>query len=215
MVRQRTPLRVAHTAKGVTDTLGPGRRSVVWVQGCTIHCPGCIVPETWGSAEGTLLDPVDLARSLLDDDPQAGLTVSGGEPSEQPSGVADLLETAHERGRTTWVYTGRIVEDLLASDDPQMLRMLASVDVLVDGRYDADRADARAYRGSANQRTLRLTDAISLRDATNGAAGRVDLRVDDTGQLLVVGIPAPEFLTKLKAGLQSRGLAVRTEGRWR
>lgn len=41
-------LLLGHTATGVTDTLGPGRRSVVWVQGCHIGCPGCIVPESWG-----------------------------------------------------------------------------------------------------------------------------------------------------------------------
>ncbi|MGD0006352.1 MAG: 4Fe-4S cluster-binding domain-containing protein, partial [Anaerolineaceae bacterium] len=25
---------------------GPGKRSVVWVQGCTLNCPGCFNPQT-------------------------------------------------------------------------------------------------------------------------------------------------------------------------
>ena len=31
---------VRDTARDVVDTLGPGRRSVVWVQGCSLSCPG-------------------------------------------------------------------------------------------------------------------------------------------------------------------------------
>jgi len=27
---------------------GPGRRAVVWFQGCTLACPGCWNPETHG-----------------------------------------------------------------------------------------------------------------------------------------------------------------------
>ncbi|MBP5240157.1 MAG: 4Fe-4S cluster-binding domain-containing protein, partial [Oscillospiraceae bacterium] len=26
-------------------TLGPGRRLGLWLQGCSIHCPGCVAPE--------------------------------------------------------------------------------------------------------------------------------------------------------------------------
>lgn len=38
------PLNVAATRVG-TRTLGPGVRSVVWVQGCPFHCLGCLAPE--------------------------------------------------------------------------------------------------------------------------------------------------------------------------
>ncbi|HZI36693.1 MAG TPA: 4Fe-4S cluster-binding domain-containing protein, partial [Acidimicrobiia bacterium] len=30
-----------------TDAEGPGRRAALWVQGCSIRCPGCFNPHSW------------------------------------------------------------------------------------------------------------------------------------------------------------------------
>lgn len=208
-------LRVRHTQLGVVDTLGPGTRSVVWVQGCTLHCPGCIVPEMWGEVGGELMDPVRLAHDLLGADPEVQLTVSGGEPTEQPEALALLLATAHQLGRSTWVYTGRTLEELLEDPSPAMLDMLAQIDVLVDGRYEYEDAKALPYRGSTNQRIIRLTDAIPRKDAEGGQPGKVAITIDALGELLVIGVPPPGFLTKLRAGLQARGVTVVPSQPWR
>ena len=208
-------LRVRHTETDVRDTLGPGQRSVVWVQGCAIHCPGCIVPEMWGPSGGQLVDPVALAHQLLDPFPDAGLTVSGGEPTEQPQGVGALLAAAHDLGRTTWVNTGRVLEDLLAQPDSEMLDMLAHVDVLVDGRFEESVASSLEYRGSSNQRILHLTEAIAMPTRGVDPGGRVSLRLDAEGGLVVIGIPPPGFLADLRARLTARGLGVAPRDPWR
>ena len=31
-------------------TLGPGRRAAIWLQGCSIHCRGCVSRDTWAPA---------------------------------------------------------------------------------------------------------------------------------------------------------------------
>ena len=206
-------LRIGHTAFGVTDTLGPGRRSVVWVQGCSIHCDGCIVPESWGARGGTLVEPARLARDLLEAD-TADLTVSGGEPTEQPAGVAMLLEEAHRLRRTTWVYTGRVLDDLVEEAEPDVLRMLAATDVLVDGPFVRSLAGGVGYRGSRNQRIIRLTEAISLEELSGGAPGKVEVRLDGDDGLVVIGVPEPGVLAKLEEGLTRRGLTVRSHT-WR
>lgn len=156
-----------------------------------------------------MVDPQLLAEELLGDDPDVHLTVSGGEPTEQPEAVALLLRAAHERGRTTWVYTGRTLEELLDSPSPALLDLLAGVDVLVDGRYDVHRAGGLAYRGSANQRVIHLTDAIKPADALRGPKGKVQIEVDGRGSLVVVGIPPRGFLSTLNRGLLARGFSVR------
>jgi len=33
---------------------GPGKRAVVWVQGCTLGCPGCFNPQTHSVAAGKI-----------------------------------------------------------------------------------------------------------------------------------------------------------------
>ncbi|MCL6499911.1 MAG: radical SAM protein [Firmicutes bacterium] len=30
-----------------TRVLGPEERAVLWLQGCPLACPGCLVPESW------------------------------------------------------------------------------------------------------------------------------------------------------------------------
>lgn len=201
-------LRIGHTATAVTDTLGPGRRTVVWVQGCHIHCPGCIVPESWNERTGRLVDPAVLAAELLDSDP-GDLTVSGGEPTEQAAAVAVLLLAARERGRTTWVYSGRTLDDLVAEGDDDVLAMLALTDVLVDGAYDATEAGGVGYRGSRNQRILRLSEAVDAEAAGAGAPGKVEIRLDADGGLVLIGVPEPGFLGRLAEGLTDRGVTLR------
>ncbi len=72
-------------------TLGPGRRVGVWFQGCSIRCPGCISVDTWDPALGQTAI-ADVARQLGDWAGTAdGLTVSGGEPFDQPAALEILL----------------------------------------------------------------------------------------------------------------------------
>lgn len=206
-------LRVADTTPGLVDTLGPGRRAVVWVQGCSLGCRGCIVPESWDpAARGTDVEPRALARSLLEADPDTHLTVSGGEPTDQSAAVAELLAEAHSLGRTTWVYTGHTLEELVSEARPEVLELLAHTDVLVDGRFEIRQAGAYVFRGSGNQRIIRLTDAISRNAALSGTPGKVELELDADGELVLMGIPVPGFMEQLEANMRAKGLTVRRAG---
>lgn len=203
-------LRVADVHRYLTDTLGPGRRATVWVQGCSLRCDGCIVPESWNpNSRGEDVDPVELALALLADEPDAHLTVSGGEPTEQAAAVAALLATARSLGRNTWVYTGHTLEELLDAGDSQVLTMLSYTDVLVDGRFELDQAGAFPYRGSGNQRILRLTDAISESDANAGVPGKMEFLVDPDGVLNFMGIPTPGFMSEFDHRVRAHGLSLR------
>ena len=59
---------------------GPGRRAVLWVQGCTLACPGCFNPRTHDRSGDQV--GVDELFSRIDQlgDRIEGVTVSGGEP---------------------------------------------------------------------------------------------------------------------------------------
>jgi anaerobic ribonucleoside-triphosphate reductase activating protein len=207
-------LRIHHWLPGVRDTLGPGRRAVVWVQGCTIHCPGCMVPETWRHRGGILIDPLELARQILEGPFIDGVTVSGGEPTEQARAVASLLKEIREAGRNTWVYTGRTLEELVAAADPSLDELLSHVDVLVDGRYEREQAGVYRLRGSDNQRIIHLTDRIPPLYENGGESSRVEVTLDSRGSILIVGVPPPGFLGHLKQSLAARGLAVENDVNW-
>src|SRR4051812_5021993 len=73
--------------------LGPGRRIGLWVQGCSIHCAGCVSQDTWPRDKRKAIAVRDLltwcrttTKGELD-----GVTISGGEPFEQPHALIALL----------------------------------------------------------------------------------------------------------------------------
>jgi anaerobic ribonucleoside-triphosphate reductase activating protein len=72
-------------------TLGPGKRIGIWLQGCSIRCPGCISADTWSATEG-LTTTEAVIEALLPWLPDAeGITISGGEPFDQPEALQILL----------------------------------------------------------------------------------------------------------------------------
>ncbi len=205
---KESALRIHDWRLAVRDILGPGIRAVVWVQGCSLHCDGCIAPETWSKESGSLVDPHVLAETILKNETIEGITVSGGEPTEQPYAVAELLACMKLAGKNTWVYSGHTLDELVAKNDPDLDRMLAFTDVLVDGRFDKMSAGIYTYRGSENQRILHLQDLGQMDDSDVKEQSRLEITLDKDGQMVVVGVPPPEFLNKLKDALSRRGVQV-------
>ena len=209
-------LRIRFREDCVLDTLGPGKRAVVWVQGCSVHCNGCMVPETWRHAGGTLHEPAVLANELINKTPDLdGITVSGGEPTEQALAVAEFLTVFRECGKNTWVYSGYTLEQLVKRSDDATDRLLSLTDVLVDGPYMPAEAGAFSWRGSANQHILRLSDRIPADLLTSEGAGRIEVRLDNAGGLVFLGIPPPGFLDTFRSRLEQNGIQLQTQVSWR
>ncbi len=160
-------LRVARLYHGsVVD--GPGRRSVVQLQGCPIRCQGCFVPETHDPRGGILLTIGEVVKALVDPagEPRDGITVLGGEPFFQPAGLADLLKELRGRSLHTVVYSGYTLELLARRSEPEVWEALHLIDLLVDGPFVAALAEgAGEWRGSRNQRLIHRP--ASLLDARN------------------------------------------------
>src|SRR4051794_9779781 len=85
---------------------GPGARFVVWLQGCTLGCPGCFNPGTHDPAGGREVPLDDLAPQLAATPGIEGLSPSGGEPLQQPAAAAALLEAARALGLSTLAFSG-------------------------------------------------------------------------------------------------------------
>lgn len=175
-----------------TEAEGPGRRFAVWVQGCSLRCPGCCNPEFFAREGGepvavaALVDELRVARDVHG---LAGLTVLGGEPSEQPAAVAALCLAARELGLGTIVFTGRTHAELQAL--PEMRPLLAAVDTLVDGRFDGRRrepVDGRRWIGSTNQQIVHLTPRHADPALWRGR-NHVELQIDAVGRLTAHGAP--------------------------
>ncbi len=183
-------LRVAQVVED-TEAEGPGRRFALWVQGCALRCPGCCNPEMFAADRGGQWHQVEaLAARVLAAPEVEGLSVLGGEPFEQPEGLAALVAQVRAGGRSVMVFTGYTLEELRARRSAAVEAALADIDLLVDGRYEAARPDhRRRWVGSTNQRLHFLTDRYRADDARFAAPNTVELRLT-AGRLTINGWPS-------------------------
>ena len=147
---------------------GSGTRTTLFVSGCTHHCAECFQPQTWNFDFGepfTREVEDELIESMRPSHIR-GLTLLGGEPMEPSNqrGLVGFLERvkAELPGKTIWCFTGDLLEDLLDEANHRRTevtdRMLACIDVLVDGPYIKELHDiSLRFRGSSNQRIIDMS----------------------------------------------------------
>lgn len=136
---------------------GPGLRYAVFVQGCSHACPGCHNPESHDPCGGQRTAISDILADIRANGLVHDVTISGGEPFDQPEACAALATLCKQDGYGVWVFTGYLYEDLKrkAEGDEATRALLEAADVLVDGPYVEDlRSLDLKWRGSSNQRVI-------------------------------------------------------------
>ena len=73
---------------------GPGVRTVIFFQGCDIHCKGCQNPSAWDMSKGTPCETDDLVNLLREKVANKKITLSGGEPLMQKDAVLDIVKAS-------------------------------------------------------------------------------------------------------------------------
>ena len=99
---------------------------------------------------------MDFLLKTLEPDYIIRLTVSGGDPlyPANRSEVERILQTVKSAypQKSIWLYTGYLYEQV------RELELMGYVDVVVDGPFIiAQKSINLEFRGSANQRIIRLT----------------------------------------------------------
>lgn len=160
---------------------GPGLRYAVFVQGCSHGCPGCHNPESQPAEGGTETAIADLLADIEANGLVHDVTLSGGEPFEQPAACAVLAAELKRRGYGVWSYSGYLYDDLARraetaraerahreeagltgaalaegiADDLAVGDLLDHIDVLVDGPFVESRKSLELkWCGSSNQRLI-------------------------------------------------------------
>lgn len=139
----------------IEDTMvdGPGFRTSIYCAGCRHACPGCHNPQSWDFDGGHAMSTDDIMR-VIEADPYANVTFSGGDPMYQPEGFTELARAIHQRTeKNIWCFTGFTYENLLKN--PRHRDLLEEIDVLVDGPFVSRlRDESLLFRGSSNQRLI-------------------------------------------------------------
>jgi anaerobic ribonucleoside-triphosphate reductase activating protein len=193
-------------------TLGPGRRIGIWFQGCSIRCPGCISMDTWTQGRGiTTTD--EVLEAIGQWIPSAdGITISGGEPFDQPEALLELLKRLRSLTEAdVLVFTGHPWTEVREIVDASP----GLIDALVTGPFDLNQSQTLALRGSDNQELHFLTAVGRVRFASfqrpiTEAERALDIMFDDRGDVWFAGIPGRDDFRRLREMLKKAGAQLST-----
>lgn len=203
------------TVSGVyfpVTALGPGTRIGIWFQGCSIHCPGCMAQDTWDPAGGTSLSHDELTDRLrsFPTGEVTGITISGGEPFDQPEALLQLVEWLRgsycRADQDVLLYSGYPTATLHS----EYGAVLACADALISEPLDEDASSSEPlrWRGSSNQILTPLSALGRDRYALEIGApsqGEIQIIAGD-GCFWMIGVPRPGDLTRLTDSLHDSGI---------
>jgi anaerobic ribonucleoside-triphosphate reductase activating protein len=179
-----------HSFLPLTMANGPGARCCLWLQGCTLGCPSCFNPDTH-KIKGDSSFGVDEVFSWINNaDPIEGITVSGGEPLQQASGLMDLLfKIKRETNLTIIVFSGFGLEEI--QNMPCFKTLEKTVDVLIAGRFVEGMRRQSGFTGSSNKTIHFFSDRYCLDDLEMVPVSEVI--ISRTGELSVTGVEPPNL----------------------
>ena len=195
--------------------LGYGRRIGLWLQGCSIRCPDCVAKDTWEMDPGREMPVSQLiswckttSGNVLD-----GITISGGEPFDQPEALLALLT-----GIDQWRKKSSLELDILcysgyplATLQKKHAHLLNKLDALIPEPYVDRLPLTHLWRGSENQPLVILSP---LGEARYRAYQHMPVTEQnkqiqfqtDGNRLWCIGIPARGDMNRMEQQAHLRGL---------
>jgi len=134
---------------------GPGKRFVLWLQGCRFHCAQCINPQFKDETQGTKItveEIHDLIKQAQHEYQITGLSLSGGEPLLQADALKGLLiKVKTNLTLSVFLFTGCLQSEL-SETQAEVWNMC---DLVASGRYDHTRpGNDQNWLASANQQLV-------------------------------------------------------------
>lgn len=190
-------MHISHTT--TTNCLGPGKRYVIWVQGCKKRCKGCINPEGWKLDGGKEVSIEALISEIKSKKEIDGVTVSGGEPFLQFDELVDFVtKLKSETTLDIMIYSGYSLEELVVMYGNQLDKLFPYVDIFIDGEYIDELNLNSAYRGSDNQKIYCFTDKYKNKKAEidNLKSRNFSFELKEGADVIFIGIPPKGFYKK-------------------
>lgn len=165
---------------------GPGKRAVLWLQGCTLNCPACFNPHTHPITRGKEISVGDILKLIIQTSSHIeGITISGGEPLQQLKPLLPLLSKVRQRTSLSIIlFSGYTFEEILAM--PAADQLFSTLDVLIAGRYDPSLPSQNLWLGCTNKTVHFFTSRYSMRDLSATPSGEVILLPN--GEIISSGI---------------------------
>jgi anaerobic ribonucleoside-triphosphate reductase activating protein len=140
-------------------------------------------------------------------DSASGVTISGGEPFDQPEALVELVQRLKGMFQgDLLIFTGHSYERIA----PQLGLLSGLVDAVITDPFRQGEAHTKALRGSDNQRLHLLTplgrERLGCyerpRTRTDDA---LDVMFDPEGSVWIAGIPRRDDMLRLRAEIVAAG----------
>lgn len=177
-----------------SEVEGPGKRFVIWTQGCLQDCPGCCNPDYRAIVPNKIMDVDEIIQMIRDSRNTHGIegvTFLGGEPMLQAVGLTVVAMEARSEGLSVMVFTGYPLDILNSMDIKGVSELLQFTDILLDGPFLKDQLElVRNWAGSTNQVFHYLTNRYTAETETDPAYRHgFELRIAPNGMLRINGWP--------------------------
>ena len=182
---------------------GPGLRSVVFFQECTLACENCFNPDShaFSGADVTIQAVAERVLQVHQEHRTEGVTVSGGEPMQQAPSLLELIQTLHQQvpSLSFGLFSGYGEIELVMGDywirghnhsEPDRRRLWeeirAHLDFAVLGRFNETQPSGLPLRTSRSQALRMLTSRYGVKDY---GPQSVEVTVHPDGRAEVTGFP--------------------------
>ena len=129
---------------------GPGIRTVLFMQGCNVHCIGCQNKSTWDIKKGKEVEVADLVKELCNNSLNKKITISGGEPLYQKDALIELVKELKKEHFDIALYTSYQKKDV-------PIQVIKCLKYLKTGKFILkNKTTVTPYVGSTNQKFERL-----------------------------------------------------------
>lgn len=185
---------------------GPGKRAVLWVQGCTLRCRDCFnsdlrefIPKKQKTIE-------TLSEKILGLPEIEGVTFSGGEPFCQAQSLSILGGMIRKEGLNIVTFTGFPYHYIRKKDKPSWNALLDVTDLLVAGPFIPRLRCSAPMISSSNQQLVHLTGRLEGRVNECQDAGDItEFSISSGGVITTTGYTAGLLSGQSRPGISGEG----------
>lgn len=200
-----------HSLLGNSTVNGPGKRCVVWTQGCSLDCPCCWNPETHDHGLGQTMNKYALLGWITQQRVD-GVTFSGGEPMQQAPALFEIVshlrkfypsmsigmftgysEWELQNGNYSFQPTPGYEAEYNSADYRKQLwekGIRPELDFAILGRYNQQKPAAEPFTTSTNQQLCIYSSRHTASDFDHQS---VEVQIGTDGLVQLTGFPTKGF----------------------
>lgn len=169
---------------------GPGKRLLLFTQGCSLHCDGCVNTHLWEFGIGKNISAEEILQickiNNLD-----GITLHGGEPLDQANEIYKVVKLLKDYAFSIILFTGYQKKELSSI----AIKCWDLSDMVISGRFVPSKRNIYLqFKGSTNQKVITHKGKYKNYNVNNGKTVAI-LTYDDVGKVNIKGFLSDDLKT--------------------